>query len=67
VEDGDFYFSGHLLSPDGKQKVEVEKILPLDKADGIGRSAAEELLENGGKAIAENIRAATPSAKTPLH
>lgn len=65
VEDGDVYFSGQLLSPDGKQNVEIEKILPLDKADSIGRSAAEDLLENGGKAIAESIRVATPSAKTP--
>jgi hydroxymethylbilane synthase len=45
VEDGDVYFSGQLLSPDGQQKAEIEKILPLDKADGIGRAAAEELLK----------------------
>jgi hydroxymethylbilane synthase len=64
IEDGDVYFSGQLLSLDGKQKVEIEKILPLDKADGIGRAAAEELLENGGKAIAESIRTAS-SEKTP--
>ena len=65
VEDGDIYFSGQLLSLDGQQKVEIEKILPLDMADGIGRSAAEELLGNGGKAIAESIRAVAPSTKTP--
>jgi len=63
VEDGDVYFSGQLLSPDGRQKVEIEKILPLDKADGVGILAAEELLEKGGKVIAESIRKA--SAKTP--
>ncbi len=64
AEDGDIYFRGQLLSPDGRQKVEIEKILPLEKADGLGRSAAEELLENGGKAIADNIRATgTASAK----
>ena len=57
AEDGDIYFRGQLLSPDGRQKVEIEKILPLEKADGLGRSAAEELLENGGKAIADSIRA----------
>ena len=45
VEDGDVYFCGQLLSPDGRQKAEIEKILPLDKADGIGRAAAEELLK----------------------
>ena len=63
IEDGDVYFSGQLLSPDGKQKVETEKILPLEEADGIGRAAAEELLEKGGRAIAESIRSASP--KTP--
>lgn len=58
VEDGDLYFAGELLSPDGKQKVSIEKILPTDRAQGIGRNAAEELLENGGKAIVESIKAA---------
>ena len=57
VEDGDVYFCGQLLSLDGQQKAEIEKILPLDKADGIGKAAAEELLERGGGAIAESIRA----------
>ncbi|HEY4287728.1 MAG TPA: hydroxymethylbilane synthase [Puia sp.] len=58
VEDGDVYFIGELLSIDGRQKVAVEKILPVEKADGLGRAAAKELLENGGKAIVEGINAA---------
>jgi len=58
VEDGDLYFSGQLLSLDGRRKVEVEKILPLEKADGIGRIAAQEVLTRGGQAIADEIRAA---------
>jgi hydroxymethylbilane synthase len=56
VEDGDIYFSGQILSLDGKQKAEIEKILPLELADGLGKIAAEELLERGGKAIADGIR-----------
>src|SRR6185437_10815217 len=56
VEDGDLYFRGQLLSLDGRQKVEIEKILPLERADGLGRSAAEEVLGNGGQAIADSIR-----------
>lgn len=56
IEDGDLYFRGQLLSLDGKQKVEIEKILPVEKANGLGKAAAEELLENGGKAIADGIR-----------
>jgi hydroxymethylbilane synthase len=66
IEDDELYFRGHILSLDGREKVEVEKILPLDRADGIGRLAAEELLEEGGKAIADSIRAAAAApAPTP--
>lgn len=57
IDDGDVYFRGQLLSLDGRQKLEIEKILPSDKADGIGRVAALELLEEGGKPIVESIRA----------
>ncbi|HEX9509926.1 MAG TPA: hydroxymethylbilane synthase [Puia sp.] len=56
VEDDEIYFRGQLLSLDGSQKAEIEKILPLERADGLGRAAAEELLERGGKEIADNIR-----------
>lgn len=58
VEDGDVYFSGQILSLDGKQKAEIEKIVPADRADQLGRLAAEELLETPGRIIAESIRAA---------
>ena len=59
IEDGELYFDGHILSLDGSKKVEIEKILPLDMANGIGRLAAEELLERGGREIADSIRKAT--------
>jgi hydroxymethylbilane synthase len=61
IEDGDVYFSGQLLSLDGRQSVSIEKILPEDIATHIGRTAAEELLERGGQAIADSIRAAEKS------
>ncbi len=56
IEDGDIYFSGQLLSLDGRQIASIEKILPVGIADGIGRTAAEELLERGGKEIADKIK-----------
>jgi hydroxymethylbilane synthase len=62
IEDGDVYFSGQLLSLDGQQKVEIEKILPTDRANDIGRMAAEELLERGGRVIADGIRAVEQAA-----
>ena len=58
IEDGDLYFSGQLLSLDGHRKVEIEKILPMEKADAIGRIAAQEVLDRGGQSIADEIRAA---------
>ena len=63
VEEGDVYFVGELLSLNGQQKVAVEKILPVEKSSGLGRDAAEELLENGGRAIVDGIKAA--EAKIP--
>jgi hydroxymethylbilane synthase len=63
VEDGDVYFSGQIFSLDGKQKAEIEKIVPVDRADQLGRLAAEELADTSGRAIAESIRAAE-QAKT---
>jgi hydroxymethylbilane synthase len=72
IEDGDLYFSGHILSLDGHTKIETEKILPVGKADRIGKIAAEELLEKGGKEIMDSIRQAekdqqgnSPSETTP--
>jgi len=55
IEDDEVYFSGHILSLDGSRKAEIEKILPVDKASGIGKTAAEELLERGGREIADSI------------
>jgi len=63
VEDGDVYFRGQIHSLDGKQMAEIEKILPADRADYLGRQAAEELLNNGGRAIADRIRASETPVK----
>ncbi|HTR29994.1 MAG TPA: hydroxymethylbilane synthase [Puia sp.] len=60
IEDGDLYFSGQLLSLDGRQLAEIDKILPADIAAGIGKTAAAELLERGGQEIADSIRINTP-------
>jgi hydroxymethylbilane synthase len=60
IEDGDVYFSGQLMSPDGRRQVSIEKIVPAEIAAGIGRTAAEELLERGGQDIADSIRVNAP-------
>lgn len=49
-------FKGNILSVDGADKVEIEKIAAIENADAIGQHAATELLEGGGAQIAEKIR-----------
>ncbi len=52
-------FKGNILSLDGKQKIEVELICPFLQAGELGFKAAQELLNKGGKEIAEGIRNAS--------
>jgi hydroxymethylbilane synthase len=56
IEDGELYFIGHIMSPDGKKKAEIEKILPVDRATGIGRLAAEELLQREAREIVDSLK-----------
>ena len=54
--DNKIHFKGNILSLDGSKKVEVEKSIESANATELGKSAAKELLANGGKMIAEEIR-----------
>ena len=56
VTDNTIFFKGNIYSLDGKNKVETTKHLPIDHAFHLGSIAAEEVLQNGGKEIAEAIR-----------
>lgn len=56
IENEKLCFKGNILSLDGKEKADVEKIVFLKNTEGLGKTAAEELLANGGKKIAEDIR-----------
>ena len=56
IKNDEIVFKGNILSLDGKEKVEVNKNVSLDEADNLGKRAAEELLNNGGKKIADSIR-----------
>ncbi|WP_028786591.1 hydroxymethylbilane synthase [Terrimonas ferruginea] len=53
INDQQLFFQGSILTPDGKEKAVIEKTVPLEDASTIGTIAAEELLANGGRAIAE--------------
>jgi hydroxymethylbilane synthase len=49
-------FKGILLSIDGKQKIEISKIVPLEEWKKLGYHSAEEILENGGTELMKNIK-----------
>lgn len=56
IKNAEIIFKGNILSLDGKEKTEVEKIVSVDEANNLGIVAANELLNNGGRKIAEGIR-----------
>jgi hydroxymethylbilane synthase len=51
-----FTFKGSLLSIDGKQKLEIEKIVPVEEWKKLGFNCANEILENGGAELMKTIR-----------
>ncbi len=56
IEDDHIHFKGNILSVDGKQKVDIEKTIAKNEARDWGSQLANELLNNGGQAIADGIR-----------
>ena len=52
-----FVFKGALLSIDGKQKLEIEKIVPVEEWKKLGFHCAQEILENGGAELMKTIKA----------
>jgi hydroxymethylbilane synthase len=51
-----FTFKGSLLSIDGKQKLEIEKIVPVEEWKKLGFNCANEILEKGGADLMKVIR-----------
>jgi hydroxymethylbilane synthase len=56
MKDDEIHFKGNILSLDGKQKAEYETTVPVWEASDLGAFAAEEILNTGGKAIADSIK-----------
>jgi len=52
----EFHFLGSIFSIDGKMKAEINRSIPIDLAHHSGKELAEELLQKGGKEIADSIR-----------
>ena len=55
-KNGAIHFQGNILSPDGKEKVSIEKNIEKDNAANAGQKLAQEILLNGGEKIAQLIR-----------
>ncbi len=51
-----FTFKGSLLSLDGKQKLEIEKIVPVEEWKKLGFNCANEILEKGGSELMKTIK-----------
>jgi hydroxymethylbilane synthase len=56
IEADELFFRASILSPDGKQKKELEKILPVEKAENMGTESGKEILDSGAGDILEKIR-----------
>jgi hydroxymethylbilane synthase len=52
-------FNGVLLSLDGSTKIETEKLVDLDNSEGVGKTLAQEILDNGGKELMKLIKEST--------
>jgi hydroxymethylbilane synthase len=46
IENGVVNLKGNVCSPDGKQKIEVEKTAAMQSSDELGKVAGSELLKN---------------------
>lgn len=51
------YFKGALFSLDGKEKIGVEKTVSINDIENFGRLCAEEILNNGGAKLMQQIKA----------
>lgn len=54
--DDTLHFQGALFSLDGKQKLAVDKIVPIEEWKKLGFFAAKEILDNGGAALMKTIK-----------
>lgn len=54
--DDTLHFQGALFSLDGKQKLAVDKIVPIEEWKKLGFFAAKEILDNGGSELMRTIK-----------
>ena len=57
VEFDTIHFRGALLSIDGRQKYDIEKMVHISESEGFGKRCAEEILEAGGDDLMKELKA----------
>jgi hydroxymethylbilane synthase len=55
IKDNKIYFKGNILTPDGKQNVDIEKTIDKDQFNNAGKIFAEEILNKGGDKIIQQL------------
>lgn len=56
IKEQTVHFEGVLFSLDGKQKIAINKNVPLSEANGLGEQCAKEVLQQGGDKLMQEIR-----------
>lgn len=57
---GQLVIDGCVAALDGSESFRTQKTAPLDRADAVGASLAQELLDAGGAEVLDGIRASAP-------
>ncbi len=52
----EIFFDGVLLSIDGKQKIDIKKVVPIQEWKKLGFHLAQEMLSNGGLELMQHIK-----------
>tara|TARA_R110000868_G_scaffold124822_4_gene329767 strand:+ start:476 stop:1402 length:927 start_codon:yes stop_codon:yes gene_type:complete len=55
-EEDTLHFQGVLFSLDGKEKIEIDKIVPIEEWKKLGFYSAQEILNNGGTKLMTEIK-----------
>lgn len=55
ITNGEILFKGNIVTPDGKDKAEVEKTFSWQETETAGAVAAGEILQNGGREIMNKL------------
>lgn len=55
-KDDTIEFRGVLFSIDGKEKIEIDTVVPIEQWKKLGYESAQEILENGGSVLMKTIK-----------